>query len=52
VGFAPAHRAALLELRGDEGARAIIAAHRKSLTLIDVEDPGVLRDIDTPEDLR
>ena len=52
VGFAPEHRAALLDLRGDEGARAIITAHRESLTLIDVDDPGVLRDIDTPDDLR
>ena len=51
VGFASTHRAALLDLRGDEGARAIIAAHHSSLTLIDVDDPGVLRDIDRPEDL-
>jgi len=52
VGFASTHRAELLALRGDEGARAILAAHRDALTLIDVEDPGVLRDVDTPKDLR
>jgi molybdenum cofactor cytidylyltransferase len=52
VGFASGHRAALLKLRGDEGARALLAAHREALTLIDVDDPGILRDIDTPDDLR
>ena len=52
VGFASTHRAELLALRGDEGARAILAAHRDALTLIDVEDPGVVRDVDTPADLR
>jgi molybdenum cofactor cytidylyltransferase len=51
VGFASFHRAALLALRGDEGARAILAAHRDALTLLDVEDPGVLRDVDTTADL-
>ena len=29
-----------------------LAAHREALTLIDVEDPGVVRDVDTPADLR
>jgi molybdenum cofactor cytidylyltransferase len=52
VGFASTHRAALLKLRGDEGARAILTAHRDALLLIDVEDPGVVRDVDTPADLR
>ena len=52
VGFASRYRAELLALRGDEGARAILAAHRSELTLIEVEDRGVLRDVDTPDDLR
>lgn len=52
VGFARTYRAQLLALRGDEGARAILAAHPNALTLIDVEDPGVVRDVDTPADLR
>jgi molybdenum cofactor cytidylyltransferase len=51
VGFASAHRPALLALRGDEGARAILTAHRDALMLLDVEDPGVLRDVDSPADL-
>ena len=52
VGFASRYRAELLALRGDEGARAILAAHRSALTLIEVEDRGVVRDVDTPDDLR
>jgi len=51
VGFARAHYAALTALRGDEGARAVIAAHRAALRTLDVDDPGVLRDVDTPADL-
>ncbi|PLZ02971.1 molybdopterin-guanine dinucleotide biosynthesis protein MobA [Burkholderia sp. WAC0059] len=49
VGFGLEHRAALLALDGDEGARALIAAH--PITRIDVDDPGILRDVDTPDDL-
>lgn len=49
VGFASAHGAALAALDGDTGARALLAAHE--VTTIDVEDPGVLADIDTPADL-
>ncbi|MFC5428862.1 NTP transferase domain-containing protein [Paraburkholderia denitrificans] len=49
VGFGFEHRDALLALDGDTGARALLAAH--ALTRIDVDDPGILRDIDTPADL-
>jgi molybdenum cofactor cytidylyltransferase len=52
VGFDRRFRDELLAMRGDEGARHIVAAHRDGLRLIEVDDPGVLRDIDTPEDLR
>lgn len=51
VGFAAAHRDALAALSGDEGAKAIVAAHRARLVRIDVDDSGVLRDIDVPGDL-
>lgn len=51
VGFAATHRQALLALVGDEGARRLIAANSNALTLIDVDDPGVVRDVDTPQDL-
>ena len=41
----------LLALRGDEGAKKLLAAHQHALKKIPVGDPGVVRDIDTPEDL-
>ncbi|SEJ66380.1 nucleotidyltransferase family protein [Paraburkholderia diazotrophica] len=50
VGFGVEHRDALLALDGDTGARTLFATH--AVTRIDVDDPGVLSDIDTPEDLR
>lgn len=52
VAFSSKHRDALLALRGDEGARSIVEAHRDDLVLIDVDDAGVLDDIDTPNDLQ
>ncbi|MGE3772221.1 MAG: NTP transferase domain-containing protein [Gammaproteobacteria bacterium] len=47
--FGAAHFPALAALTGDEGARAVLAA--AALTPVDVDDPGVLLDIDTPADL-
>jgi molybdenum cofactor cytidylyltransferase len=41
----------LLSLRGDEGAKALLAANARRLVKIPVGDPGVIRDIDTPADL-
>lgn len=38
-------------LAGDRGAKAVIDAHPDQVFEIEVEDPGVIRDIDTPEDL-
>ncbi|WP_322061981.1 nucleotidyltransferase family protein [Paraburkholderia sp. J63] len=49
VGFGLMHRAALLALDGDTGARALL--NSPSLARIDVDDPGILRDVDTPADL-
>ena len=51
VGFASGHREALLALGGDEGARALLAHAGAELVRIDVDDPGVLRDVDVPRDL-
>jgi nicotine blue oxidoreductase len=34
-----------------EGARAVVRAHEGELLCIELSDPGVLRDVDTPEDL-
>jgi molybdenum cofactor cytidylyltransferase len=49
VGFGRTHLAALRALSGDTGARALLTAH--AVTAIEVNDPGVLRDIDTQLDL-
>jgi len=46
VGFGRACREALLALKGDTGARTVLAAHPP--LLISVDDPGCLLDIDTP----
>jgi molybdenum cofactor cytidylyltransferase len=51
VGFGKECRAALAALRGDEGAKSVIAAHRGQLVRVAVADPGILQDIDTPADL-
>ena len=41
----------LLAAKGDEGARQLLSANESRLVKIPVGDPGVIRDIDTPEDL-
>jgi molybdenum cofactor cytidylyltransferase len=51
VGFGAAYRSELLALSEDVGAASVIADHAQSLVYVDVEDPGVLIDIDRPEDL-
>jgi molybdenum cofactor cytidylyltransferase len=51
VGIAGRFVEELLTLRGDEGAKALLAANAHSLVKIPVGDPGVIRDIDTPADL-
>lgn len=38
-------------LTGDSGAREIISAHKDQVFPVEVADPGVVRDIDTPMDL-
>ncbi len=52
VGFGRALLPDLLELSGDEGARRILAAASERVVRIDVDDPGILRDVDYREDLR
>ncbi len=49
VGFAADRYPDLVALSGDEGARPVLA--RYPVTLIDSEDAGILRDVDTPQDL-
>ena len=43
---------ALTQLTGDEGARALVQAHRDHCITLNVADAGVLRDVDTPDALR
>lgn len=47
VGFGPTCRQALLALRGEQGARAVIAQH--SACLLTLDDAGCVFDVDTPE---
>jgi molybdenum cofactor cytidylyltransferase len=51
VGFAAGLDADLLSLNGDAGARDLLARHAPVLTRLDVNDPGILIDVDTPDDL-
>jgi molybdenum cofactor cytidylyltransferase len=52
VGLSARFRAQLQALRGDEGARSVLRENAGLVTLIEVDDPGICRDIDTPDDLR
>lgn len=49
VGFSARHAGALMRLAGDEGARGIIRDNRDALVLIEVDEAGVVMDIDTPD---
>ena len=51
VGFGRRYLNELLKLQGDEGARSVIARHPGELETVDCDDRGILRDIDTLEDL-
>lgn len=50
VGFGSRYRAELLGLEGDEGARSVLKRHSQDVETIECEDPGILRDIDTPDE--
>ena len=51
VAISGAYHAQLLALKGDEGAKRLLQENAASLVKIPVGDPGVIRDIDTPQDL-
>lgn len=51
VGFASRFGAELRALDRDIGARHLLQRHAAELQSIPVNDPGVLRDVDTPADL-
>lgn len=52
VGFGKAYAKELMLLNDDEGARHIIEANRDCLELIETEEPGVITDIDYPQDIQ
>ncbi len=51
VGIAARFYSELAALSGDEGAKQLLAANSSSVQLVEVNDAGILRDIDTPADL-
>ena len=51
VGISGQFHESLLKARGDEGARELLKENAARLVKIPVGDPGVIRDIDTPDDL-
>ena len=51
VGFGRQCYPALATLRGDTGARELLAAHADRITRVRCDDPGIMRDIDLPSDL-
>jgi molybdenum cofactor cytidylyltransferase len=52
VGFAASFKAELANLHGDSGARALIQQYPQALHLLEVDDPGILIDIDTVDELQ
>ncbi|MGQ2978411.1 MAG: nucleotidyltransferase family protein [Polaromonas sp.] len=53
VGFSAACRDALLDLKGNQGAAPVLRAYQaiNSVAFVDVDDIGIVTDIDTVEDL-
>jgi molybdenum cofactor cytidylyltransferase len=52
VGFSRLYKNELLGLNQDTGARDILKKHHRELSLLPVDDEGVLIDIDRPADIR
>jgi molybdenum cofactor cytidylyltransferase len=51
VGFDRRFAPSLLALSGDRGARTLLAQYDAQLTRVACDDPGILRDVDTPADI-
>ncbi|MCB5188928.1 nucleotidyltransferase family protein [Methylobacillus caricis] len=51
VGFNKRFFAELADLNGDEGARSILRRHAQEIHFLECNDPGILQDIDTWEDM-
>ena len=52
VGFNKRFYPALATLTGDEGARSVLRRHVEEMELLECDDPGILQDIDTWEQLQ
>ena len=52
VGIAREYYEKLAALSGDVGAKDILQRDRARIVLLEADDPGIHRDIDTPQDLR
>ena len=50
VGFSASCRDELLALHGDSGARTLLERHAAHVVRVPVDDPGIVQDVDTPED--
>jgi molybdenum cofactor cytidylyltransferase len=51
VGFASKWKDALSHLTGDQGARGLITTYADEVEPVSVDDQGVVRDVDVPEDV-
>lgn len=51
VGFSRRYFGELAALTGDDGAKEVMRRYAHELQLIETDDPGVSRDVDTPADL-
>lgn len=51
MGFHHSLFAAMTQLQGDSGARDLLQAHASDIEDVGFSDTGIVRDIDTPEDL-
>lgn len=52
VGFSKIWFGPLAAMTGDQGGKSILEKHRQDMVLCQVNDPGVIRDIDRREDLK
>ena len=51
VGFGKRYFKNLMMLNGDSGGRSLLQTHADAIQRIEIDDPAILYDIDTPEDL-
>lgn len=51
VGFSAHFFPELAQISGDQGARELLKTHQEDIDYLPLEDPGLLRDIDRPQDL-